>query len=47
MSYQEAFDHLGNPVVRRRRKPLGHTIIQTLGAVACVVLLALLYGVRA
>jgi len=47
MTYRQLFDHLGNPVVRRAETPLGHKIIQRVGLVACVVLLAMLYGVQA
>lgn len=46
MTYRQAFDHIGNPVYRRAKSPLGHRIVQAAGAVACVVLLAMLYGVR-
>lgn len=46
MTYRQAFDRLGNPVYRRADTPLGHKILQRLGAVACLVGIVLLYGVR-
>lgn len=46
MTYRDLFDHLGNPIYHRRRKPIGHTIVQTLGGVACVVALGMLVWVR-
>lgn len=46
MTYHQAFDHLGNPIARRSRQPVGHTILQTLGAIACVVGLGMLVWVR-
>lgn len=46
MTYRQAFDRLGNPVYRRADTPIGHKIIQRVGLVACVVCIALLYGVR-
>lgn len=46
MTYHQAFDRLGRPVARRSRQPIGHTILQTLGAIACVVGLGMLAWVR-
>lgn len=46
MTYRQAFDRLGNPVYRRSETPIGHKIVQRVGLVASVVLLAMLYGVR-
>lgn len=46
MTYHRAFDRLGNLCYRRSRKPLGHAVLQTLGAVACVVALGMLVWVR-
>lgn len=42
MTYHQAFDRLGRPVARRSRQPIGHTILQTLGAIGCVVFLGML-----
>jgi hypothetical protein len=42
MTYHQVFDRLGNPVVRRTKQPIGHTIIQLAGAAVSVVLLCLL-----
>lgn len=44
MTYRQTFDHLGNPVYRRARSPLGHRVAQALGLAACLALLAALYG---
>lgn len=45
MTYHQTFDRLGNHVARRRQ-PIGHTILQALGAIACVVGLGMLVWVR-
>ena len=39
MTYHQSFDRLGNPVARRTKQPIGHTIIQVIGAVVIVALL--------
>lgn len=47
MSYRQLFDHLGNPVARPSRQPLGHRIIQRVCVASIVVMVLYLYGVRA
>jgi hypothetical protein len=46
MTYHQGFDRLGNPIARPARTPIGHRIVQVVGLVCSVVLLAMLYGVR-
>lgn len=46
MTYHQSFDRLGNPVARRSRQPIGHTIVQTVCVIVTLVLLAMLYGAR-
>lgn len=46
MTYHQAFDRLGNPIYRRSRRYLGRRIAQGVGFTACIILLALLYGMR-
>jgi hypothetical protein len=42
MTYREAFDHLGNPIARPRRQPIGHTVLQVAGLIATIVGLCML-----
>lgn len=42
MTYREAFDHLGNPIVRPRRQPVVHPVLQAVGLIATIVGLGLL-----
>ena len=44
MTYQQCFDHLGNPIARRSRTPIGHRIVRTISVICIVILMALLYG---
>lgn len=46
MAYNRHFDRLGNPVYRRASSARLHRIVQVLGALACVVLLVMLYQPR-
>ncbi len=46
MTYHQSFDRLGNPITRRSRQPLGHTIVQVASVIISLVLLAMLYGAR-
>lgn len=46
MTYRQLFDHLGNPIAKPSRQPIGHTIVQSVSAITIVVLLVLLYAGR-
>lgn len=46
MTYHQAFDRLGNPVYRRSRQPIGHTVLQTIGWTVFAVSLFVYVWVR-